>query len=153
MIAFHGMPQADADALRAGGPDAYGLPAEHSVSDGAGNPCRCCLRSIPKGAAMLICAYKPFSANQPYAETGPIFLCAEACENSNAPFPEVLTSSPDYLLKGYTADERILYGTGQVTASGDVAAYAASLLAREEIALVDVRSARNNCWQARITRR
>jgi len=152
MNMFQGMPQADADALRAGGLDAYGAIAEQAVSDGARNPCRCCLRHIPKGADMLIAAYRPFGTLQPYAETGPVFLCAEACENEQVTFPEVLSSSPDYLLKGYSADERIIYGTGQITASEQIESYAAELLSRSDIAFVDVRSARNNCWQVRIAR-
>lgn len=31
------------DALRAGGPDSYGLPAERDISNGEGNPCSSCL--------------------------------------------------------------------------------------------------------------
>ncbi|MFM2355423.1 MAG: hypothetical protein RLZZ528_1159, partial [Pseudomonadota bacterium] len=50
------------------------------------------------------------------------------------------------------ADERIVYGTGRVVPAGALADYAAGLLARDEIAFVDVRSARNNCFQCRITR-
>lgn len=152
MITFHGMPRAEADALRAGGPDAYGQPAERTVSDGGGNPCRCCLRTVPQDAPMLICAYKPFAANQPYAETGPIFLCAEACSAKGVELPEVLLTSPDYLLKAYSPDERIVYGTGQITAAADIASYARALLKRDDVAFVDVRSARNNCWQVRIKR-
>lgn len=152
MIEFHGLPQATADALRVGGQDAYGMPAEQSVSNGAGNPCRCCLKFIPKDAPMLICAHKPFGANQPYAETGPIFLCADACRAKDIAFPEVLHGSPDYLLKAYSHDERIIYGTGQITPSAEIEGYAETLLTRAEVAFVDVRSARNNCWQARITR-
>ena len=64
----------------------------------------------------------------------------------------ILTSSPDYLLKGYSAAERIVYGTGRVVAAGDIVDYAGRLLARDDISFVDVRSARNNCFQCRIVR-
>ena len=64
--------------------------------------------------------------------------------------PPVLTSSPDYLLKAYNADRRIIYGTWKITQAGELAYYAVGLLAREGIAFVDVRSARNNCFQTRI---
>ena len=64
--------------------------------------------------------------------------------------PPVLTSSPDYLLKAYNADHRIIYGTWKITQAGELAYYAVGLLAREGIAFVDVRSARNNCFQTRI---
>ena len=101
---------------------------------------------------MLILAARPFPALQPYAETGPIFLCAEDC----APWqgdgvPEIATMAPDYLLKGYNAENRIVYGSGKVVPAGEVSAYAAELLRDPCIAYVDLRSARNNCFQTRIT--
>ncbi len=52
----------------------------------------------------------------------------------------------------YTADHRILYGTGRVVAWAGIEAFAEGLLARPEGTFVDVRSARNNCYQLRIHR-
>lgn len=151
MLVFEGLPNATADHYKAGGTDAYGCPPEYTVSDGDGVPCRRCLRNIPKGHGMLILAHRPFSTAQPYAETGPIFLCTAPCEPVGQDIPEVLTTSPDYLLKGYSADERIVYGTGAVVPAADIPTYAQALLDREDVAFVDVRSARNNCWQVRVT--
>ena len=140
-------------AARAGGPDAYGRPAERAVSDGAGNPCRSCLREVPEGEAMLILAARPFPEPQPYAEAGPIFLCAEPCEPwAGEGLPPILRTSPDYLLKGYSADHRIVYGTGRIMAAGEIADHAEEVLTRPQVAYVDVRSARNACFQTRIVR-
>ena len=151
---FHPYDSVFVASVRAGGPDAYGNPAEHAVSDGGGNPCRHCLRHIPEGAPMLILAARPFPAPQAYAETGPIFLCADSCAPwSGTGVPEILTTAPDYLLKGYGADHRIVYGTGKVVPADQLPAYAARLLQAPRIAYVDVRSSRNNCFQARITER
>lgn len=153
ILRFLPIPSETVAALRAGGPDAYGQPAERHVSDGASNPCRHCLRDVPEGARMLILAHRPFPASQPYAETGPIFLCSDDCPGwEGGGIPPVLTTSADYLLKGYTADHRIRYGTGRVVAKGDLAAYAQTLLDDPAIAFVDVRSARNTCFQCRIVR-
>ncbi|MGL4279883.1 MAG: DUF1203 domain-containing protein, partial [Albidovulum sp.] len=103
------------------------------------------------GQEYLILAHRPFPALQPYAETGPIFLCADDCEAwAEEGLPPILTTSPDYLLKGYTHGHRIFYGSGRVVPQAEVEAYAASLLADPCIAYVDVRSARNNCFQLRI---
>lgn len=152
-ITFHPLPSDQVRALRRGGADAYGNPAERVLSDGSGAPCRHCLDFIPAGAAMLILAHRPFTALQPYAETGPIFLCADDCAAwTGAGLPPILTTSPEFLLKGYTAAQRIRYGTGKVVARDGVADYAAELLSRVEIAFVDIRSARNNCFQLRVTR-
>ena len=140
-------------AARRGDPDANGQPPERATSPGAGHPCRCCLRGIEQGEPMLVLAARPFASLHPYAELGPIFLHADECEPwDGAEAPPVLAASPDYLLKGYDASERIVYGTGSIVPAGDVAAHAGALLSRDGIAFVDIRSARNNCWLARAIR-
>lgn len=140
-------------ALQAGGPDAYGAPPERAVAGGGPTPCRHCLRHISEGRPFLILAYRPFPAPQPYAETGPIFLCAEACEPwGGETAPPILRTSPDYLLRGYGPDDRIVYGTGGVVAREAVEARAEALLDDPRVAYVHVRSARNNCYQLGIVR-
>ncbi|SNR38402.1 DUF1203 domain-containing protein [Puniceibacterium sediminis] len=154
MIQFAGMPSSDARAYQSGAADAYGRAPEHKVSDGLGSPCRHCLRHVPIGAAMLVLAYRPFGALQPYAETGPVFLCADRCEAYRAEdgMPTVLSTAPDYLIKGYSADERIVYGTGGVFPAAAIRSEVESRLRDNRLAFVDIRSARNNCWQARAAR-
>lgn len=150
MPIFNGMPVKIADEYRAGSPDAYGNPPERAISDGDA-PCRCCLRGIPEGEEMLVLAYCPFNKLQPYAETGPVFLCAKTCRPIyKSKHPDILTSS-EYLLKGYSSDERIIYGTGQITTVDEIENYADMLLERADVYFVDLRSAKNNCWQARLT--
>ncbi|MGR3661466.1 MAG: DUF1203 domain-containing protein [Paracoccaceae bacterium] len=150
---FHTYEPAFVASVRGGGPDANGQVAEHAVSEGVGTPCRCCLENTPKGAGMLILAARPFPKLQPYAETGPIFLCAENCEPwQGEGMPPILKTSPDYLLKAYRADNRIYYGTGKIVTAAELVDYAADLLGDDAVAYVDVRSARNNCFLTRITR-
>lgn len=143
-----------AATLRSGGPDANGQPPERgAIASGKGEPCRHCLRNVPEGREYLILAHRPFPAPQPYAETGPIFLCADPCEAwAGDDRPPILRTSTDYLLKGYTHGHRILYGTGGIVPQEEVESYAVGLLDDPRIAYVDVRSARNNCFQLRIRR-
>jgi hypothetical protein len=152
-IQFHPLPTDVVRAYQAGAPDALGNVPERSCSDGDGYRCRHCLDVIAHGAQMLLVAHCPFESRNPYAEVGPLFICAKAC----APFkgtgqPPNMFTSPDFLLKGYTHAERIKYGTGKITPVAELESYAAQILEDADIAFVDVRSARNNCWQARITR-
>ena len=153
-LTFQPMNTDEVRALRAGAPDANGQPAERgAISDGQGVPCRHCLRDVPAGRPYLILAHRPFPAPQPYAEVGPIFLCEDDCEPwAGEGVPPILTTSPDYLLKGYTADHRIRYGTGRITPAAELEGYAELLLGEADVAFVDVRSARNNCFQVRIMR-
>jgi len=136
-----------------GGPDANGQLPERVIAEGTGNPCRHCLQMIPEGEPMLILAHRPFPRPQPYAEIGPIFLCAELCDPPDdlRAMPQIL-ASPDYILRGYGADDRIVYGTGAVVPTGQILAEAETRLADPGVAYVHVRSARNNCYQLRIDR-
>ncbi|WP_170515660.1 DUF1203 domain-containing protein [Ruegeria atlantica] len=140
-------------ALQAGHPDAYGATPERATSTGKGNPCRHCLQNIPGGEEMLILAHRPFLETHPYAETGPIFLCAAQCERYEGKgLPEILTTSPDYLIKGYGTDDRIVYGTGAITPTDQISTAVRDIFARPDVSYIHVRSARNNCYQARIDR-
>jgi hypothetical protein len=138
---------------RDGAADANGQAPEHSRADGPGNPCRHCLGMIPEGAPMLVLAHRPFPAPQPYAEVGPIFLCGDACARADdaGEMPAIL-ASPDYIVRGYGRDDRIVYGTGRVVPQAEIPAEAALTLADPRVAYVHVRSARNNCYQVRIDR-
>ncbi|MFC6585604.1 DUF1203 domain-containing protein [Sulfitobacter aestuariivivens] len=139
---------------QAGGADAHGQRPEPAISDGNGNPCRHCLNLIPQGAGYLIVAHRPFHSLQPYAECGPLFVCADACTRfeDHGTLPEALKSSPDFLIKGYGRNERIIYGTGTIVTPEEMPARVADIFTDPQIAFIHVRSARNNCYQARIDR-
>ncbi|HBD89820.1 MAG: hypothetical protein A2092_04330 [Rhodobacteraceae bacterium GWE1_64_9] len=149
---FTPIPTETVRALQAGAPDANGQRPERHVSDGGGNPCRHCLQMIPAGAGMLILAHRPFTRLQPYAESGPIFLCADPCAPGGGPDLPAMLASPDYILRGYSAEERIVYGTGAVVPTARIRAEAEARFADPRVAFLHIRSARNNCFQCRIER-
>ena len=152
-IRFLGLDPAAAAALQAGGPDSNGQRPERTVSDGSA-PCRLSLRLIPEGAPMLVLGWRPFSALQPYAECGPIFVSAQPVEPWQGDgVPPILAASPDYMIRGYTAEERILYGSGAVVPAAEIEAACAARLDDPRIAFVHVRSARNGCFQCAAVRR
>lgn len=153
-IRYTAMPTEIARAYQRGAPDDYGNPPERQVADDGGYQCRHCLTIIPPGSDMLLVAYRPFEALDAYAETGPVFVCAEECEGfgTRAETPATLKASPDFLLKGYGADDRIVYGTGAVTEAAQIPARAAEVFADPDVVYIHVRSSRNNCYQARIDR-
>lgn len=140
-------------SLQYGGADANGQPPERQVSDGAGVPCRHCLHLVGSGEPYLILAHRPFPKPQPYAEMGPIFLHAESCPRhaNNGEVPDMLRS-PQYILRGYNADDRIVYGSGQIVPTSQIPREAARMFNDARIAYVHVRSASNNCYQCRIDR-
>jgi Protein of unknown function (DUF1203). len=150
---FIPLPAAVAAHYRAGGADAYGLRPERRVVQGGGVPCRATLRLLPEGAPYLIVAHRPFEGLNPYTETGPIFLSADEGAGA-APSTELppFLASPAYILRGYSADERIIYGTGQVVPTDDLIAASALLLDRHEVAFLHIRSSTNNCFHCRVER-
>ncbi len=153
-IRFEAMPEETARAFQAGAADINGQTPERQVSDGQGNPCRHCLTDIPQGEAFLILAYRPFPKPQPYAEVGPIFLHAQTCErhDGSSGIPAIFRNREQIMIRGYGEDDRIVYGSGRVIATAGLAAAAAKLFERPEIAYIHLRSASNNCYQCRIDR-
>lgn len=148
---FIPLPAADIAHYRAGGRDAYGLEPERRISDGGAIPCRATLRMVPAGAPYLIVAHRPFQGLNPYTETGPIFVSADPLPPAE-PGPELpeFLRSPQYILRGYSADERIVYGTGAVVETGRLIAASRALLDRPGIAFLHIRSAANNCFHVRV---
>lgn len=153
-IKYVAMETKDARALQAGAADANGMAPERHISDGDGVPCRHCLRNVEKGAPCLVLAWRPFPAPQPYAEVGPIFLHAEPCERAPLAetLPEFFRASPDWIVRGYGLNNRIVYGTGSVVKSPEVNGRAQAIFEDPQVAYLHMRSARNNCFQCRIER-
>jgi hypothetical protein len=91
---------------------------------------------------------------QPYAELGPIFLHAEPCERhpDSTELPAMFGDWRHVLIRGYGADDRIVYGTGEVVAPEQVTSAAERVLARDEVRYLHLRSSTNNCYQLRIER-
>lgn len=152
-VTANAMPTEHARAYRDGALDANGQAPERATcpEDGAA-PCRHCLQYIPKGKEMLILAYRPFESMQPYAEAGPVFLCADDCkrwEGDDMP-PVLAASKEDRLLKGYSPDDRIVYGLGRIVPPSDIAEQAADILSDDRVAYVHARSSTNNCFTCRI---
>ena len=141
--------------LQNGGLDANGHKPERHISPGGGMmPCRHCLTDIREGGPYLILAHRPFPEAQPYAEQGPIFLHAESCPRhaDSEDVPAMFLGRAGYLIRGYGADDRIVYGTGQIVAPAAIAEAAGEMFGNARVAYIHVRSASNNCYQARIDR-
>jgi hypothetical protein len=153
-LTYSGMPTALAEAYRRGALDANGQEPERHICKGKDLPCRHCLGNITDGEAYLILAYRPFPSLQPYAEVGPVFLHADHCPayaNLNA-FPDREREGMGRIVRGYGADDRIVYGSAQVVSNDHIVTAAEAAFANPDVAYVHVRSALNNCFTMRIDR-
>ena len=152
-IRFTALPDDVARHYWSGGADAYGQEPERKISDGHDVPCRYGLTELPAGAPYLIVAHRPFKTLQPYAETGPIFLSAEPIQRFEGEgVPEMYLRWSTLLMRGYSADERIIYGTGRIIETEALEDACTELLERPDIAFIHLRSAANNCFQCRVER-
>lgn len=151
-LAVQGIPTADAERIRRGGSDANGQAALVRRAEGQANPCRHCLQLIREGEDKLVLSYRPFTAPQPYAETGPVFLHARGCERYEAAaLPAWFAFLSPALVRGYDADDWILYETGSVVDGRELEAACRDILANEAVAHVHIRS-KFNCFQCRVER-
>lgn len=140
-----------AEQFRAGKTDDNGNTPERMISDGSGYPCRHCLNDVAAGREMLLVAWRPFSTNHAYAETGPAFICADPCERFvGSLLPPVLAVRPAALVRGYDDRERIMDGTGGQIATGELMERLEELLARKGVASVHLRSAVNSCFTCKV---
>lgn len=153
-IRFVAMPTSVVEALQSGQPDANGQTPERHISDGDGVPCRHCLTNVAKGEPYLILGYRPFPEPQPYAECGPIFLHANSCMRhvETPSVPNLFLHRTEMLLRGYNRCNRIIYGTGQIVKTVDMAAAAEKMFERQDVEYIHVRSATENCYHCRIER-
>ena len=152
-ITFNALPSQIVDDIRRTERDAYGNPVERHTATAPVYPCRHCLGEIAPGRDYLILAHRPFQARHAYAETGPIFLCADPCKRAD-PSPDLppILRADQFLLRAYDADERIIYGTGKVVPKGAIIDRATQLFQESDVAFIDIRSAANNCFQCRLMR-
>ncbi len=151
-IKLSGLPTNEVDKIRKSQSDANNQPLETKISDEQGNPCRHCLKMIDKEKEFYVLAHRPFSTVQPYAEMGPIFLHKKKCEPyvDFGEIPESLTNKETLIIRGYDEDERIVYGTGEIVPREELHSFAKTMLTNKKVEFIHIRSANNNCYQARI---
>ncbi|WP_416306718.1 DUF1203 domain-containing protein [Neptunicella sp. SCSIO 80796] len=152
-IQFQALPTEKVRELQNGGTDANNMPVEKKLSEGSA-PCRHCLTNIEKGRQMLVLAYCPFETRQPYAEVGPIFLCASQCHKhpETNQLPEMFRRWQKALIRGYSNDHRIVYGSGKMVDMADLEREAEAILTDPDVSYIHMRSGSYNCYQCKITR-
>lgn len=153
-IKFTAIPTEIANIWRNGGTDAHGLLPEHRISDG-GAPCRHCLKNIPAGKGVLLGAYQPFQSTGAFSEIGPIFICEDNCQrfkSENGALPPVIAEREQFLIRGYSADEKIDYRTGQIVKVMELPEQVEKIFAHQDVAFIHIRSAAYSCFTTRIDR-
>jgi len=140
--------------VREQGRDDLGQAVEHHIAQG-GEPCRDVLRRARPGEALILASYGPFSQAGPYREYGPVFVLAEASDETPdlAARPWVGDSpylGASFVLRAYSAAETIV--DGQVVPQEQAEALLQAMLTRPDVAFVLARFAGYGCYACRLER-
>ena len=145
------IPAAALEAVRTGGVDASGQPAEHVVAQG-GEPLRCCLSNAEAGAELLLFSYRLPLPPSPYREVGPVFTHAHPCSG----YPGDDTYPPDFrghpqVLRAYDARGRIHSAT-RVDDGSNPEGSLTQMLRDPGVAQVHSRNVAHGCFMFSVTR-
>jgi hypothetical protein len=146
------VPASDLDRIRALGIDDFGNPLEVTiVQDDEGSPLRCCLRDPVAGERVALIAWQPFDQPGVYAEVGPVFIHAEACEGYSAgnDFPKGFRGRRQ-IFRAYGPDGRCVHN--RFVETDDAESSIAELLARPEIEFIHSRNVLAGCYMFAIRR-
>jgi hypothetical protein len=151
-LTYEAIPAAELTAIRVAGRDEAGNVLMPRIDAEGGSPLRCCLRTTRPGEQVLLIAYTPPGGAGGYAERGPVFIHAEACEGYRTPhdYP------PDLYGRAQTVrayDEQGQIADGVYVQSGEEADRAiADLLTRPGVTLVQLRNVGYGCYNFAVRR-
>jgi hypothetical protein len=142
------------DRIRAAGQDDFGNPLVPTVSEAGGEPMRCCLRPAAPGDRLTLIAYRPFARPGPYAESGPVFIHAEACAGyaGTGSYPPGYRDWPTMVFRPYHYDGAIAYDAIELADADSAEALIERLLADPAIEFIHARNVKAGCYMFRIGR-
>jgi hypothetical protein len=137
--------------VRTRGTDAYGNPFVPRTDEAGGAPLRCCLRESWPGERIGLMAWSPFPWSGPYAEVGPVFVHADACDG----YPTSDRWPPAYrgrrqVLRAYGQSQSIVAAV--VAEPDEIDAALDELLARDDVDFVHARNVAHGCWMLTVSR-
>ncbi len=134
--------------------DHAGNAAEPFLDEVGAWPLRCCLRDSRPGDELVIVAWSPFPWRGPYAETGPVVLHAQPCQQAERDdeIPPQFRGRRQ-ILRPYGKDQRIAYDhTRLIEAEDDLEATILQLLAIDDIVFIHARNVLSGCYSFTIER-
>jgi DNA-binding Lrp family transcriptional regulator len=133
-------------AIRDAGKDEHGN-AFAAYPAAGWEPLRCCLRIAREGEPIALISYSPFTESSPWAEVGPVYVHADACEGYLAgELPPELRTGPR-ILRSYHADGSLDYHDIVYVRDGkDLEPALRDLLTRPAVAAVHVRASMTQCF-------
>ena len=140
------------DAIRNAGVDDGGNAVYPARTAEGGEPLRCCLHIARPGEQMLLIAYRPFGQPSAYAETGPVFVHANACGGYPCPdtYPEEFRGRQQ-VFRCYDAAGNIL-GGHLAEPTEDVETVVGELFADQAVEYIHTRNVVFGCYMLELRR-
>jgi hypothetical protein len=121
------------------------------LRDGQPHQCRVCLELSKPDEGVILFAHSPFATQQPYAETGPVFIH----ERESTPYKNIDQYPPQFphravVLRAYNCEDAIV--DAEAVGEREVEQVIAELFEREEIAYLHARNLAYGCFMFAINR-
>jgi hypothetical protein len=142
------------DRIRAAGQDDFGNPIEITIDEDGGSPLRCCLQPAAPGTRIALIAYCPSARPGPYAETGPVFIHADACPGYATPgqYPEGYRTWRPMIFRPYHDDGRMAYPALAKVRADEAEEAIARIFADPSIEVIHARNIYAGCFMFAIHR-
>jgi Protein of unknown function (DUF1203) len=146
------LPEERLATIRRTGVDDAGNEVGPPRQANGGEPLRCCLRYAKPSESILLIAYRPFDADGPYAETGPVFVHANRCGGyAGDDYPDAFRDRPQ-VLRCYDQTGTVIGGRLSEP-GGDVEALIEQLLSEPRVDRIHTRNVVFGCYMSQIRRR
>ena len=113
-------------------------------------PCRHCLRWAEPGERVVLFPYTAIPSGQPYSETGPIFVHANACQRYSAINEYPADFRNGRVFRAYDSNYNII--DAQVVDGSEPEVVIEGLFQNPDTAFVDARSVTRGCFTFRVER-
>mgnify|MGYP003588513777 CR=1 FL=1 len=113
-------------------------------------PCRHCLRWAQPGERVILFPYNAIPPGNPFSETGPIFVHADACQRYSATNEYPAYFRNGRVFRAYDSNYNII--DAQVVDGSEPEVVIESLLRNPDTAFVDARSVTRGCFTFRVQR-
>ena len=148
------LPQRFLDQVRNDNVDDLGQPVKRVIAQG-GEPCRDVLRRAHAGEELILASFSPFTKTGPYREFGPVFVLANASEESVDLGLMPIEGAPPYLreqfvIRAYSHAEEIR--DARLTSPDGSVETIERFFDNDETAFLHVRFPAYGCFALRIDR-
>jgi hypothetical protein len=142
----------DAARLRRATSDDFGYPIQRLDLDRT-YPCRHCLREASAKTGMLLLSYQAPKPKSVYGHPTAIFMCAGECERFEQPdaIPDIVRNRL-VSFRAFGSDGMMIYLANAIVEGDGHAAAVRRIFALEDVAYINVHTARPGCLLCHIER-